>query len=144
MTEPQFFTLSSTDGDFDLDSEFRPVPGSFLKFSLERSGIVPVSAKVMIQGDVQVWLLIDGLQAFCWSAEQNFETPFSVDLTSTFHLPAGAHELGISAKSRSSTGPRDWSPRWEKEGKPYGKLIRSQVYPLVITAVVKDYHRGWE
>jgi hypothetical protein len=135
--EIESFKLCSTEGDFDLDSQFTLIPGSLLTITVDRSSILLVSSRVMIQGNVQLQLLLNGSRILCFDAQQDFVLPFSADLSMTSYLPAGIHQIGVSAKSDNSAGPRDWSPRWGKEGKPFGKVIRSEDCPLLIVAVVQ-------
>lgn len=131
----EFSDLCSTDGDFDLDSEFRRIPGMSLKVALESIGVIHVSCFAMIEGEVHLSLLVDGIPMFHWAAEHSFSMPFEINVAGIAQLEAGAHEIALVAKSTGAAGPRDWSPRWEKEGKPFGKILRSPQRPLRLIVV---------
>ena len=131
----EVFELHSTDGDYDLDQQLRSVPGLFQHLSLETVGTIHISGFITIEGDVHVALLVDGVPLCQWYAEVCFDAPHDIQLTAVTQLLPGHHVIELAAKSVGAAGPRDWSPRWEKEGKPFGKIIRSSKNPLRMTVV---------
>jgi len=132
-----YFAMDSTEGDYEVESRLTPIPKSSLTFTLEKAAFVLISCKITVQGDIEVWLFLDGQRVLCWNPNQYFSDPFDINLVMTAVVAAGVHQVSVSAFCQNAVGPRDWSPRWEREGKPCAKVLRSDVHPLSIQVMAK-------